>query len=126
MSERLPPLTLPDEGHTYGYDLLGHRFCTGARMGLPVYMPADPAAPVKLRLVKMRMVDRDYAPNGAYFGNVAGSPLYHAESVAEVPVTWNGQPHEGNRTVRLFERGATRREVKELILTKLPNATFYR
>ena len=117
----LPPLTLPDEGFNYGLDLLGHRICTGAKMGLPQYYPRDPDVAIKLRMAKMRMVDGDYAPNGAYFGNVPGSPLYHVESLERVKTDTGDVP-----AVRLFLRATSRESAKKEVRESLPNATFYR
>jgi hypothetical protein len=119
---KLPPLTIPDEGHTYCDDLLGHRICTGSVNGVRQYFPLCRSAPIKMRLAKVRMVDHDYAPNGAYFGAVEGRPLYHAESVLEYVVEGQEEP----RTVRMFVRGATRQEARERVLAQLPGASFFR
>ena len=126
----LPPLKIPDEGGTYCFDLLGHRVCTGARRGLPQYLPADREAPIKLRMAQVRMVDHDYAPNGAYFGAVPGLTLYHVESVDEVLIDqesyWTGSDPGRVRTVRMFLKVADRQTAKEEVRKTLPNASFYR
>lgn len=121
---RLPPLKLKLEGRILSPDLLGGLVPTAPRDGLPDLLPADREAPVKLRLVHLKLVRHKmkdpamgnshdqpaYAANGAYFG--PGPPLYHAE-------TADGR-------VRLFRRAGDRDAVKALIRTELPNANFYR
>lgn len=119
---KLPPLTIPDEGNTYCDDLLGYRICTGSVNGAPEYLPLNCVAPIKLRMVKVRMVDHDYAPNGAYFGAVEGEPLYHVESVLEYVVRGLEEP----RAVRIFVRAKTRQDAKSKVRERLPNASFYR
>lgn len=127
----LPPLRIPDEGHTYCRDLLGEKMCTGAKQGLPNYLPEDPTQPIKLRMVAVRMVDGgDYAPNGAYFGGTPGMTLYHVESVAEVPICqeswWTDDKKPHTRTARMFVRGSDRAAAKLEVLRKIPGATFFR
>jgi hypothetical protein len=119
---RLPPLKITEDGHTYTQDLLGERVCTGARMGLPNYLPADSSAVVKLRLVVVRLDSGGYAPNGAYFGRVHGRRLYHAESVEEFPLS-SGSPGRVRVFVKEPDRAAAKAEIRK---TFLPNATFFR
>lgn len=127
---KLPPLKITDEGFTYGEDLLGHRICTGARMGLPDYLPEDPAVLLKMRMVAVRMVDQDYAPNGAYFGAVPGLTLYHAESIEEVTLSqkswWTGVDPPKVARVRMFVKVVDRAAAKAAVREKLPNSTFFR
>lgn len=126
----LPPLKITDVGFTYCDDLLGHPVCTGAKQGLPNYLPAEPNEPLKMRLVKVRMVAHDYAPNGAYFGAGEGRHLYHAESTEEVDLSqeswWTGSDPPHRRKARLFLKAANRLEAKELVRERLPNASFFR
>lgn len=126
----LPPLKITDEGHTYCSDLLGHRICTGARHGMPNYLPYDLGLPLKMRLVQVRLSVGGYAPNGAYFGAVEGRHLYHAESADEVLLSqeswWTGNDPGKIRTARLFLKAANRQEAKNMVREKLPNASFYR
>lgn len=126
----LPPLKITDSGFTYCHDLLGHPVCTGAKQGLPNYLPADPHAPLKLRLVQVRLSADGYAPNGAYFGAAEGSRLYHAESTEEAELSqeswWTENDPPRRRTARLFLKAANRLEAKTMVRNKLPNASFYR
>ncbi len=96
-------------GLTYGLDLLGHRICTGAQMGRSNTLPDDSLAPIKLQMVRLRMVDDGaYDEKGCYWG--AGQPLYHAAG------------DDAEIFVRAYNRAAAKEEVREL----LPNARFYR
>lgn len=126
----LPPLRITDVGFTYCDDLLGHKVCTGSKQGLPDYLPVDREAPIKLRMAQVRMVDHDYAPNGAYFGAVPGLTLYHVESVEEVLIDqasyWTGSDPGHVRTVRMFLKAINRQTAKEEVRRALPNASFYR
>lgn len=124
----LPPLKFDDEGHTYCNDLLGAKVCTGAKHGLPQYIPADTAAPIKLRLVAVPLDRGGYAPNGAYFGWVRGLTLYHAASVEAVTVScydWTTNAPMV-RTARLIGKFPSRESAKIDIRKTLPNASFYR
>lgn len=126
----LPPLKIPDEGHTYCNDLLGQRVCTGAKHGLPKYLPAEPNEPLKMRLVQVRLSLDGYASCGAYFGRCEGLQLYHAESTEETFLSqetwWTGSDPPHRRTVRMFLKAADRKAAKARILETLPNASFYR
>lgn len=125
---KLPPLKFEDDGHLYCLDLLGNKVCTGAKHGLPQFLPLDPAAPIKLRMVKVPVDRGGYAPNGAYFGICRHMDLYHAESVEKVPITaydWETN-EQAVRTVRIICRARDRAGAKEYVRNILPNATFYR
>ena len=109
----MQPLTLPDVSCRYG-----------APMGRGEWLPADPAAPIKLRLVRVPFVDGCYDRGGAYWGMPAN--LYHAQSVEAVPTApdWLGgdEPHE----IVLFVRARDREDAKEKIRARVPGARFYR
>jgi len=82
----------------------------GAQMGRPDRMPEDKAAPVKLQLQKLRLVDGDYDRGGAYWGYTKGTSIYCAFA----------------ENVQMFTRSANREEAKQNIRAKLPAARFYR
>lgn len=126
---KLPPLTIPDEGHNYGTDLLGHRVCTGAKMGIPDRLPDDPTQPLKLRMVEVHVSVDGYISNGTYFGLSQGR-RYHVESVEPVLLSqqswWTGSDPGMVLPVRLFVTAKNRAEAKELVRQMMPNATFFR
>lgn len=79
-------------------------------MGRRSNYPENHNAPIKLRLVRLRMVDLCYDQGGAYWG--MGTPLYWA--------------HGESEDADIFLRAQNRESAKELIREKLPNARFYR
>ena len=109
----MPPLTLPNVSSRYG-----------APMGRRESLPADPAAPIKLRLVHVPFVDLCYDRGGAYWGMPAN--LYHAQSVEAVAMSpdWMGE-NEPHAAV-LFVRASSHRDAKEKIRARVPGARFFR
>lgn len=86
----------------------------GAQMGRPNELPADPTAPIRLRLTALRWVSGDYDQWGAYWGGGSGDRVYCAWGD---DVAW---------PVRVFVRGATRYTAKAATRETLPKARFYR
>ena len=85
----------------------------GAPLGRLYRLPADTDEPVKLKLVKLKMVgDGAYDQGGAYWG--CGDPIYMAKGEASDVV------------VELYVRVKDREEAKLKIRDRLSNATFYR
>jgi hypothetical protein len=84
----------------------------GAQMGRRNELPADPAAPCKLRLHRLAM-QGDYDEGGAYWG---GGP-------SAAGVTWVAWNVDG---VRVFTRNRTREEARAAVLRLVPGATFWR
>ena len=88
----------------------------GASMGRADTMPENPAAPVRLSLVRLRWVDGDYDAGGAYWGGVAGTWIYRAL----------GDADDGETVAELYVRASSRDDAKRQILARVPGATFYR
>ena len=86
----------------------------GASMGRDDTMPENPAAPVRLSLVRLRWIDGDYDAGGAYWGGTPGTWIFRAIGDAEDVVA------------ELYVRAASRGEAKSIIQRRLPGATFYR
>ena len=101
----MKPLRLEDVGSRYG-----------APMGRWEELPANRNATGKLQLRRVRFVDRDYDEGGAYWGNVTGWALWHAE----------GDLDGEEFTTRVFQRAANRAAAKDGIRERLPNVRFYR
>lgn len=81
----------------------------GAQMGRPNRLPGDTAAPVRLHLRRLAMVDDDYDEGGAYWGG-GGDPLRVAY----------------DDKVLVFVRAKTRYAAKAEVLKLIPGARFYR
>jgi hypothetical protein len=88
----------------------------GASMGRPDTLPDNPAAPVRLSLVRLRWHDGDYDAGGAYWGRTAGTWIYRAI----------GDADGGDTVAELYIRAGSREEAKARILRRVPGATFYR
>lgn len=88
--------------------------CTyGAPKGRRTILPVDLDEPVKLQLVRLRLVgDGAYDTGGAYWG--AGDPLYFARGDTSEVV------------VEMYTRAKSRAAAKQKIRVVLPNATFFR
>lgn len=84
----------------------------GAQMGRKPNH-GDPAAALKFTIEKLRWVDGDYDPGGAYWGYVAGTHIYRCEA--------DGAEDE---TVTEWLRGVSRGDVKEQLLAMYPAARF--
>lgn len=83
----------------------------GAQMGRHQYgLTKFHAEPIRLYLQRVRLVDGDYDPGGAYWGY--GTPLFCAFD-AEGGVRW-------------FVRAGTRAAAKQSIRGNFRKATFYR
>lgn len=85
-------------------------------MGRADTLPDDPAAPVRLSLVRLRWVDGDYDAGGAYWGGVPGTWIFRAI----------GDADDGETVAELYVRASSRAEAKARILRRVPGATFYR
>jgi hypothetical protein len=88
----------------------------GASMGRPDTLPENPAAPVKLSLVRLRLCDGDYDSGGAYWGYVAGTSIYRAL----------GDADDGDTVAEIYVRAESRAAAKDKIRRRIPGATFYR
>jgi hypothetical protein len=88
----------------------------GAGMGRPETMPENPAAPIRLSLVRLRWVDGDYDEGGAYWGGGCGDYIFRAL----------GDDDEGGDVVELYVRAADRESAKARIVRRIPGARFYR
>ena len=97
-------------GLRYGVNSAGEKICLGAQMGRRNTLPANPAALLKLRLVRLRLVNGDYDAGGAYWGFTAGTAIYWAYG----------------ESADIFVRAADRQDAKERVLQKIPAARFYR
>jgi hypothetical protein len=97
-------------GLRYGVNSAGEKICLGAQMGRRNTLPANPAAPLKLRLVRLRLVDGDYDAGGAYWGFTAGTAIYWAYG----------------DSAEVFVRAGSRADAKGQVLQKIPSARFYR
>ena len=86
----------------------------GASMGRSDTVPENPAAPVRLSLVRLRWIDGDYDAGGAYWGGTPGTWIFRAIGDAEDVVA------------ELYVRASSREEAKTLIRRRVPGATFYR
>ena len=86
----------------------------GAAMGRRSTVPANPSAPIRLRLVRLRWYDGDYDEGGAYWGNSGGTGIYRAH--------WD----DGELTGDYFVRAASREIAKAKVREAVPGATFYR
>ncbi len=86
----------------------------GADMGRISILPEDLAAPIRLSLVRLRWVDGDYDPGGAYWGRRPGEWIYRAV----------GDDAAG--VVEIFARAQSRAEAKGKIRALVPGARFYR
>ncbi len=87
-------------------------------MGRSNHLPSDPARPVKLRLVRLRMVDQCYDTGGAYWGGWSPSAgrMYRAVSTSPEIGTY------AQVFIRALNRDAAKAKVRALV----PGATFYR
>lgn len=118
MKHTIPPLT---NGLRYTYDG-ERRICVGAYMGRPNYLPDfTPTAPIKMHLVKLKLVDGCYDQGGAYWGSP--SNLYRAVSVEEIDTRCS--EHRFGRA-ELFIRAPSRRAAKEKVRQSIRTATFFR
>ena len=88
----------------------------GASMGRPDTLPDNPAAPVRLSLVRLRWVDGDYDSGGAYWGRVRGTWIFRAL----------GDADDGETVAEVYVRADSRDAAKEKIRRRVPGATFYR
>jgi hypothetical protein len=84
----------------------------GADMGRSNKLPTDCAAPVKLHLQQLKLVDGDYDQGGAYFGYTRGTAIYCA--------------FNADNSVQVFCRASNRQAAKAYVRSKLPQANFYR
>ncbi len=112
----MKPIKLSD-GATYCFGANGERICTGSRMGRADSVPSDATereSSCKLRLVKLRWVDGAYDQGGAYWGRTAGTNIYLATGDV------------GEEVAEVYVRAASRKQAKEMVREKLPNARFYR
>jgi hypothetical protein len=82
----------------------------GADMGRSNKLPTDCAAPVKLHLQQLKLVDGDYDQGGAYFGYTRGTAIYCAFTEA----------------VQVFCRATDRQDAKAKVRDLLPNVSFFR
>lgn len=87
----------------------------GAPMGRRDTLPDDPAAPVRLSLVRLRLVDYDYDAGGAYWGGSSA----HGH-------IWRAVGDGGDVVAEMFVRAKTRGEARAAIAEKIPGARFYR
>lgn len=88
----------------------------GASMGRADTLPENPAAPVRLSLVRLRWVDGDYDAGGAYWGHVAGTWIYRSL----------GDADDGDTVAELYVRAGSRDAAKATIRERVPGASFYR
>jgi hypothetical protein len=88
----------------------------GASMGRQNTLPENPAAPVRLSLVRLRWVDGDYDAGGAYWGRVAGTWIFRAL----------GDADDGETVAELYVRAESREAAKAAIRARVPGASFYR
>lgn len=86
----------------------------GAQLGRRDTLPSDSAAPIKLRLTRLRWVDGDYDQFGAYWGRTNRDYIYCAR----------GEDAE-HQEVHKFARARTRDEAKLAILEDIHGATFF-
>lgn len=86
----------------------------GASMGRADTLPENPAAPIRLSLVRLEWHDGDYDAGGAYWGRTPGTWIYRAIGDADEIVA------------EIFARAGSREEAKEKILRRVPGATFFR
>lgn len=122
MKTKIPPL---ESGLRYGRGLNGERVCLGAYMGRPDILPDNKAAPVKLRLVRLRWVDGDYDQGAAYWGRCftglhAHTHIYRA--VAALPC----KPEHWFGHIEMFVRARDRNHAKSEVRVQLPKAVFFR
>lgn len=101
--KRMAPLTLTDVSSKFG-----------APMGRSQWLPKNPAAGGKLRLVRLHLNSGAYDSGGAYWG--FPNDLWHAEGDLD---------GEQERT-RLFLRAGSRAQAKAEIKKQFPNVRFYR
>ena len=88
----------------------GRKFASARRWGRCNTLPANPAAPLKLNLVRLRLVDGDYDAGGAYWGFTAGTAIYWAYG----------------DSAEIFVRAADRQDAKDQVLQKIPTGRFCR
>jgi hypothetical protein len=97
-------------------------------MGRRDLLPDDPEAPIKLRMVRLRMVDGCYDQWGAYWGS--GTPLYCAFRYEPLERADKGGEFEEFSSKHLeasiFVRARNREAAKAEIRETLPEAKFYR
>lgn len=97
----------------------GQWICTGSQMGRCNRLPSVVPGPIKMRLVKLRLVG-DYDRSGAYWGHTPGTDIYRAVSL-EVQAF-----DDSLHYAECFVRASDRVEAKAKVVAMLPNATFYR
>jgi hypothetical protein len=88
----------------------------GASMGRRDTLPDNPAAPVRLSLVRLRWCGGDYDAGGAYWGRVPGTWIYRAL----------GDADDGETVAELYVRAESREAAKAAIRARVPGARFYR
>jgi hypothetical protein len=93
----------------------------GASMGRRSHLPSHAQLHCKLKLERVPMIEGGaYDRWGAYWGiSPVGASLYIAHGLTDAE---NGEGEE----VQLFLRATSRDKAKAEVLTKLPNARFYR
>jgi hypothetical protein len=94
-------------------------------MGRPTFLPANRRLIVKLRLVRLELDAGGYDSGGAYCGTrELPHRIYWAESVEDFELGSYDRPPIG--TVEITVDAVSRKQAKQKIRDKLPNATFYR
>lgn len=83
-------------------------------MGRADCLPANPDAPIKLRLQKLRLIDGDYDQFGAYWGSGHGK--------THIFCAWG---EDDGAEILVFVRAANRAEAENLTRGKVPGALFY-
>ncbi len=83
----------------------------GAPMGMCDIVPDNCNLPIKLYLRRMSWVDGDYLQNGAYYGGGNGDSIY-----------WS---YSADGTSDIFIRAKSRKDAREQVIAKFPNAKFY-
>lgn len=97
-----------ENGMRYGFDRDGKRICTGAMMGRCDELPDNLNAAVKLHLRRVPFVDYCYDQGGAYWGAPGDLWCAWCDGVA------------------IYTRAKSRSDAKAIVISKLPNARFYR
>lgn len=85
----------------------------GAQLGRRDYIPADASTVTRMSLRRVTPTDGgDYDRGGAYWGDLAGKPLYCAYGESDT------------EQVEMYVRAPDREAAKPLVLVKFPNARF--
>jgi hypothetical protein len=99
----------------------------GADMGRSNKLPTDCAAPVKLHLQQLKLVDGDYDQGGAYWGFTRGTAIYCAFTEPVQGFTRGTAIYRAfTEAVQVFCRATDRQDAKAKVRDLLPNVSFFR